>query len=204
MTRWWTSRGCPAGRASRAGSSSRGGARLGGAAFEGGVPAEGEAAPLRGRTRTLRRGEDFDQVVLGIPVGALAGDLRRADGARRALPARHRVRRHRADPGLPALVEQDRGRARLGPRRELRGRLLRGAARHLLRHDPPDRPRVVAGGRAAPDDRLLLRRDRRPGGRDARRDRRTRPSATPSSSSSAICAALWPRARRGTASTGTC
>ena len=56
--------------------------RLGGAAFEGGVPSEGEAAPLRGRTRTLRRGEDFDQVVLGIPVGALpdiCGELMERD-----------------------------------------------------------------------------------------------------------------------------
>ena len=83
MTRWWTSRGCPAGPASRAGSSfARGRSGSAAPAFEGGVPSEGEAAPLRGRTRTLRRGEDFDQVVLGIPVGALpdiCGELMERD-----------------------------------------------------------------------------------------------------------------------------
>ena len=58
-------------------------------------------------------------------------------------------------------------RARLGARRELGGRLLRGAARHLLRHEPPDPARVLGAGRRRPDDRLLLRRARRPRGRDA-------------------------------------
>ena len=141
---------------------------------------ERELNPLGGPVRTLRHGTDFDEVVLGIPVGALRRPVRRADRARRALPARHRDRGDRADPGLPALVGPQRRGAGLGARRELGGRLLRGAARHLLRHDPPDPARVLGRARRGADDRLLLRGDRRPRGREpggdggARRPRRGR------------------------------
>ena len=87
-------RACPAGRASRSGTSS-----TTASSSASGVDFEAEPNPL-GRDPHARseRGTDFDEVVLGIPVGALRADLRRADRARRALPRAGSSPRSRSAP----------------------------------------------------------------------------------------------------------
>ena len=135
--------------------------------------------PLKAGTKTLARsrpGEDgdFDEVVLAIPVGALEPICKELIEHDERFAARHPKRGDRADAGVPGMGEPERGRARLGLRRELGRRLLRRAARHLLRHEPLAPARVVAGGRRRADDRLLLRRSRRGQGRDARGGDRAR------------------------------
>ncbi len=110
--------------------------------------------------RVLRRGEDFDTVILGIPVGMAPRDLPRAD---RGPP---RVARHGRPPGdgrdavVSGLAARGRARTGLGPSRR-HDQCLRAAVQHVGVDAAAHRRRAVGGGRTARHDRLLLRRARR-------------------------------------------
>ena len=92
-----------------------------------------------------------------------AADLRQDRRAARARAVRPHAEQREDSPhtGVSALAGEADPRARLGARHELDRGLLRRAARHVVRHDPPAGARgLVAVGRRA-RDRLLLRRARR-------------------------------------------
>ena len=109
-TRSSTSRACPAGRASPSGTSSRTATGFGSGGWT------SKARPIHSAASPRRSGAaiDFDEVVLGIPVGALrpiCGELIERD----ELFARgDRDRGHGPDPGVPALDEEAERRPRLG------------------------------------------------------------------------------------------
>ena len=71
-----------------------------------GVDFESDLNPAGRESLRLRRGADFDQVVLGIPVGALAPIceelMDRDESFRTAIESAV----DRADPGLPGLARQ--------------------------------------------------------------------------------------------------
>ena len=91
-------------------------------------------------TEELRRGEDFDVVVLAISMGAykpLNDEPTMCDALRRRERPVRRLRRHhrdRADQGPAAVVEPDDGRAGLDQRQARHG-LRSGVPGHLGRHD---------------------------------------------------------------------
>ena len=128
-------------------------------------------------TKMLKRGTDFDKVVLGISGGRAADHLQGADRGRQQprLRAHDQELAHGHDPGLPALDAQDRPRHRLALRAGLDHDRLRRAARHLRRHEPAASVRVLAGGRERGGGGLLLRRHRGQARRHPAERQRARP-----------------------------
>ncbi len=114
---------------------------------------------------------DFDQVVLGISIGALAPICQELIGSQRGLQDGPGDGQDHAHPGLSAVDAQGHGGIGLDARDQLGGRRLRGADGHLLRHDPlrarrglalraPDLSRspISAGSCRASTGRLRRRR----------------------------------------------
>ena len=183
---------CPAGRASRSGSSSRRRSR--------------ERRRLRGRAEPARpappaeleRGDGLRRGRARHPGRRAARHLRRADGARRALPRAGSSPRSRSGP-RPSSSGPNRAAAELGweyDENSVAGCYVEPLDTYCdMTHLIPRESWQPADGDA--DDRLLLRRARRPRGRDARRRRPSAPSANAIEFVERDLGALWPGAAAG-------
>ena len=111
-----------------------------------------------------------------------------------------------AHAGLPAVAEPRSADLGWDFSRQLGRGLLRRAARHLLRHDPPARRARPGRRRAHAHDRLLLRRARRAAAREDHGRRHDRVKANALAFLERDIADLWPRrvTAGGASSTGTC